>query len=107
MKVNYIEIAIPFFFLLIGIEILFAVIRKKEFYRFNDSVNDLSCGISQQILDVFLRTVIFTGYIYLYNHTRIFELSINSALNWVLCFILVDLCYYWFHRMSHEVSIIW
>jgi sterol desaturase/sphingolipid hydroxylase (fatty acid hydroxylase superfamily) len=28
-------------------------------------------------------------------------------LNWVLCFICCDLVYYWYHRMSHEVNILW
>ncbi|MCY7357816.1 MAG: sterol desaturase family protein, partial [Rudanella sp.] len=27
--------------------------------------------------------------------------------SWVLAFVLYDLCYYWAHRMSHEVNLFW
>ena len=44
---NYIALAIPVFFVLIGIEILVARHQEKDYYRFNDSINDLSMGILQ------------------------------------------------------------
>jgi hypothetical protein len=30
-----------------------------------------------------------------------------AALGWVACFLGVDLCYYWFHRLSHERNGLW
>jgi alkylglycerol monooxygenase len=107
MKIDFINIAIPFFFLLIGIEVAFNFIRKKGFYRLNDSINDLSLGISEQLIEVFLKVLFFGAYLYLYANYHIFEISVNSLIGWALCFVAVDFCYYWFHRMSHEVSIIW
>jgi alkylglycerol monooxygenase len=107
MKVDYINIAIPFFFLLIGIEIVFSLARKKGFYRLNDSINDLSLGIGEQVTEVFIRAMFLAVYVYLYTNYRVLEISLNSAVAWVICFIAVDFCYYWFHRLSHEVSIIW
>mmetsp|Transcript_41373 Transcript_41373/g.107178 ORF Transcript_41373/g.107178 Transcript_41373/m.107178 type:complete len:138 (-) Transcript_41373:947-1360(-) len=31
----------------------------------------------------------------------------DTALNWWLLFILVDFVYYWFHRFSHEINVLW
>ncbi len=104
---NYIVLAIPVFFLLIGIELVLARIVEKDYYRLADSINDLSCGIIQQILDVFLKTVLFAGYLYLFGHYRLFDLPAGLASTWVACFLGVDLLYYWFHRWSHEMNAGW
>ena len=46
---NLIALAIPFFFLLIGVELWAAKRRGVKLYRFADVVADLSCGMTQQI----------------------------------------------------------
>jgi len=104
---NYIHLAIPVFFLLIGLELALARIVEKDYYRLTDSINDLSCGIIQQVLDVFLKTVLFAGYLYLYGHYRLFTLPTRSLPTWVAGFLGVDLLYYWFHRWSHEMNAGW
>ena len=69
---NLIVLAIPVFFLLIGIELLAARILEKDAYRLSDSVSDLSCGILDQLADVFLKTLLFGGYLFLFEHYRFF-----------------------------------
>ncbi len=59
MDINYIALAIPVFLLLIGVELAFALHEKKEFYRFNDAVNDMSCGIADQVVGIFSKVLIF------------------------------------------------
>jgi alkylglycerol monooxygenase len=104
--VNYIALAIPVFFLLIGVEWLVARFQGRKLYRFNDSINDLSCGILQQVLGVFTKTVVFTGYVAVYEYTRVADIP-ATAWAWVGCFLLVDMQYYWFHRVSHESNLPW
>jgi sterol desaturase/sphingolipid hydroxylase (fatty acid hydroxylase superfamily) len=72
-----------------------------------DSVNDLSCGIVQQLLEVFLKTALFAGYLFVFERQRIATIPSTSAVGWLACFVGVDFFYYWFHRMSHEVNAIW
>jgi sterol desaturase/sphingolipid hydroxylase (fatty acid hydroxylase superfamily) len=105
--VNYIVLAIPVFFLLIGVELLVARVREKDYYRLHDALNDLSCGIVQQLLEVFLKTALFAGYVYIYQRQRLFTIGMDSATAWIACFLGVDFLYYWFHRASHEVNAIW
>lgn len=97
--------AIPVFFILIGIELLIAKMSKLSYYRFNDAITNLSCGISSQISGVFLKTATFIGYTYLYQHS-VWKIE-NTILTGILLFIGVDFFYYWFHRLAHEVSFLW
>jgi len=59
MDINYIALAIPIFLLLIGVELAFAWHEKKEFYRFNDAVNNMSCGIADQVVGISSKVLIF------------------------------------------------
>ena len=105
---SYIVLAIPVFFLLIGVELVVLRLQEKDgYYRLTDSINDLSCGTIQQLLDVFLKTALFAGYVLVYERLRVFSLPNESAAAWVACFLGVDFFYYWFHRTSHEVNAIW
>ncbi len=107
MNVNYIHLAIPVFFLLIGIELLAAWLLERDVYRLNDSINDLSCGILDQVVEVFLKTALFAGYLFLFERGRLFSIPSTSAWAWALCFLGVDGLYYWFHRWSHEANLGW
>ncbi len=107
MPVNLIVLAIPVFFLLIALELVITRLLEKDYYRFSDSINDLSTGILQQLVEVFLKTALFAGYLFLYENHRLFSLPASSAGVWIACLFGVDFLYYWFHRKSHEVNAFW
>lgn len=104
---NYIALAIPVFFLLIGVELLIGKIKRTQYYRFNDALTNLSCGITQQVGGVFLKTLLLIGYIYLYENHRLFDFPSDAWWTWVILFLGVDFFYYWFHRYAHEISLMW
>ncbi len=106
-SVNYIVLAIPVFLLLIGVELVAVRIARRDYYRLNDVVNDLSCGIVDQLLDVFMKTLLFAGYVFVFERLRVSTLPGGRAWVWVACFLGVDFFYYWFHRLSHEVNAFW
>jgi alkylglycerol monooxygenase len=105
--VSYIHLAIPVFFLLIGVELVVAHLVERHDYRLSDSVSDLSCGVLQQLAEVFLKTALFAGYAALFGSYRQLEIPLGAAWAWGLCFLGQDFLYYWFHRFSHEVSAGW
>jgi alkylglycerol monooxygenase len=107
MPVNYIVLAIPVFFALIGLELLLTRVLERDSYSLADSLSDLSCGIVQQLVEVFAKTALFAGYVFLYENVRRFEIPLSSPLAWVACFLGVDFAYYWFHRVSHRVNAVW
>lgn len=105
MKVSYIALSIPVFFLLIGIELLVGYLQKKKLYRFQDALTNINLGTGQQIIGVMVKGIFFLGYLYLYEH-RIYTFD-NVWWAWLLLFLGVDFFYYWFHRMSHEINALW
>jgi alkylglycerol monooxygenase len=105
--VDYVALAIPVFFLLIAVELVFARILERDSYRLSDSVGDLSCGLLQQVTEVFLKTAVFAAYVFVYKHFRQFSIPADAAWAWFVCFLGYDLLYYWYHRLSHEVNAGW
>jgi sterol desaturase/sphingolipid hydroxylase (fatty acid hydroxylase superfamily) len=106
--------SIPIFFLLIGLELLITRMRGLPYYRFNDAITNLSCGIGSQVTGLFMRFLTIGVYIIIYNHSPLRSITPHDpqqaviyAVTLVLLFIGVDFFYYWFHRLAHEISIIW
>ena len=104
---NYVVLAVPVFFLLIGLELVITRIQEKDYYTLTDSVADLGCGLVSQLVEVALKTSLFAGYLFLYAHARLFEIPTHSLAAWAGCLLGVDFLYYWFHRKSHEVNAFW
>ena len=97
--------AIPVFFLLIGLELLVARLRHTKLYSLPDAVTNMSCGIQQQVTGVLFKTILFTGYVWVYEH-RLWTIP-EVWWSFLLVFIGVDFFYYWFHRSTHEISVLW
>ena len=106
MKATYIAFAVPFFFLLIAVELLVARARRRQVYRLVDAIGDLGCGMAQQVALVFLATVILSTYVWVYDHLRLVTWQ-SGAAAWGVAFVGVDFFYYWWHRLSHEVNLLW
>lgn len=99
-------LAIPFFLLLMGLEYM-AVSRKgKPYFRFNDSVANISVGIAERLLDVFTVGLFYGLYDYLHRHYALLSIR-PSVWNWLQLFLATDLVWYWYHRFAHEVNLFW
>lgn len=106
METNYIALSVPVFFVLIGLELAWSAWKGYGLYTLSDSITNISCGIGQQLTGILFKTALFFLYYWLYEHARIFSIP-SSGFWWIALFILVDFCYYWFHRMGHEINAIW
>jgi sterol desaturase/sphingolipid hydroxylase (fatty acid hydroxylase superfamily)/poly(3-hydroxybutyrate) depolymerase len=105
-----IALAVPFFFVFIGLELLLAKRRGVSVYRFTDTLTDLSCGITSQVSLIFWTATQLAIYAWVYEHAKLVNLSPGWGrpwLPWVVAFVGVDLLYYWWHRLSHEVNFLW
>jgi sterol desaturase/sphingolipid hydroxylase (fatty acid hydroxylase superfamily) len=106
MPVNLIVLAIPVFFLLIGLELVITRVQEKDYYSLSDSISDIGTGLLSQLFEVFVKTALFAGYLFVHER-RVTTLDAGSPVVWVLGFVAVDFLYYWFHRMSHGVNAFW
>jgi len=106
MRASYIALAVPFFFLLIGVELVVARARRRRVYRLADALGDIGCGMIQQVALVFLAGSVIAGYTYVHEHLRVVTWGSASA-EWAVAFVGVDFLYYWWHRSSHGVNLLW
>jgi sterol desaturase/sphingolipid hydroxylase (fatty acid hydroxylase superfamily) len=104
---SLIALAIPFFVLLMGVEWAVARLRGQRVYRLADVVGDMGCGILQQVGGLFLGVLVSGIYVAVYTDYRLVSLPASSWTTWVLAFLAVDVAYYWWHRLSHEVNFLW
>lgn len=106
MNPNPIVLSIPIFFILIGVEIVVERLTHRKLYRLPDSIANLSCGITSQLSGIFFRVLAVGVYEIIFSNFAIIHLERNW-LYWTALFFLVDLGYYWAHRMSHEINLFW
>lgn len=99
--------AIPFFFLLIFVELVWGILRGNNTYRLNDSINSISMGSLSSLQALVILG--FSGSIYevIVARYQLAQLPSDAPLVWVSCFVLYDLAYYWKHRLGHEVALFW
>ena len=114
--------AIPGFILLIVTE-FFLYYKKqhtvdKKFYK--DAAASLQLGIGSTIIDLAMKAIAI-GYLLWFYQFRIFKNlgpdTVSEFANWqwhkthwyawVLLFFALDFMFYWYHRMAHEIRILW
>lgn len=106
MNINPVILSIPIYFLLIGIELMIQFFSKKHIYRLNDAVTNISCGITQQVTGAFIKVFTIAAFLFVSENWALMDIPVTW---WsiVLLVLGVDLCYYWAHRMSHEINLFW
>lgn len=106
MNFNPVIIAIPIYFLLIGIELVVQWVTSKKLYRLNDAITNISCGITQQLTGIFLKVLGIGAYTIVFEHLAISQIP-STWWSYFILFIGADFFYYWAHRMSHEINLFW
>ncbi len=128
---HVIQGAIPLFFACILLELLWSQWTGRRISRLNDALSDLSCGVLSQLVGIFDKALTLGAFIWVGKHLRLQQLggflpewpnrpavlagdgplpwTVDgpALLAWGVAFVLVDFCYYWSHRMSHEVNLLW
>ena len=107
LSLDPIGLAVPVFFALIGAELFFAHRRHRDVYGVLDAISCMATGIGNQVSGVFVGGLAYALYDGLVEQVALVRLPAGSALTWVLCFVLVDFIYYWWHRASHRINVLW
>ncbi|WP_339513879.1 sterol desaturase family protein [Pseudomonas sp. RL_15y_Pfl2_60] len=104
---NYILYAVPFFFVLIALELLADKWRGVRTYNLSDSINSMSAGVLSTTVGLVTKVVGLLTYTLAWEHFGQFELAADSLWVWLFAFVMYDFCYYWNHRLGHERSVLW
>jgi sterol desaturase/sphingolipid hydroxylase (fatty acid hydroxylase superfamily) len=101
--------AVPFFVLLLLVEALtYRHLRSDGLvgYELQDTRTSLLMGTGNVVVNVLWKLAVVAVYAALYELTPL-RLDAGDWWVWVLLFLLDDLAYYWFHRVSHESRVFW
>ena len=107
MAVDPIFYALPVFFGSILVEAACARVLGKPAYNLQDALTSMNLGTLSQIVGAFAKVLTIGIYalIYRYFSARLWPES--GLLAWGAALLMYDFCYYWLHRMGHEVGILW
>ncbi|HTN16762.1 MAG TPA: sterol desaturase family protein [Chitinophagaceae bacterium] len=106
MQLNIIAFAVPLFLSLMGLEYYYSRRKGREVYHFQDFITNISIGVGERLADLFTTGIFFFVFQYIYEHWRIFTLEAGWW-QWLVLFIFTDFIWYWYHRLGHEVNILW
>ncbi|SFZ74728.1 sterol desaturase family protein [Chitinimonas taiwanensis] len=104
---NPIVYAAPVFIALILIELALGWRRQANTYRITDTVSSIGLGVLSQVVGLFTKLFLVGIYTLVWQHAALFELPQNAWWVWALALLAYDFCYYWLHRMGHEINILW
>ena len=99
--------AIPFFMLLVGIEFVYGLIKKENNYRINDALASMSLGLISRFVPLLGLGFQYVVYTYVAEEFNLSLLNSTETWVWVTAFFMYDLCYYWMHRLHHEIKVFW
>ena len=98
-------IASPIYIAVILLEIVISNYRGQKVYTLRETLENFYLSLLNGGLDLLIRG----GYLLLLE--RVYSLKIfsfeNNILYWVALFILLDLAFYWLHRLEHFSRIFW
>jgi len=107
IKINYLAFAIPAFFLFLYMEYKLSIALKKEdVYKFESSISNVSIGIAERLLDLFVAASFYSVFAWVYTNYALFNIP-NVWWVWVVLILATDLVWYWYHRLGHEVNFLW
>lgn len=104
---NYAAFAIPAFFLFAGLEYFIACLNHRQhLFRFDSSVANVSIGVAERLLNLFLTASFYSIFEYIYQHFALWPIP-NTWWVWIILILATDLVWYWYHRLGHEVNLFW
>lgn len=105
---NPVLFAIPVFLLSIAVELFINYKERTDYYESKDSWACISMGLGSAVLDILGKSLFFLVFTYCYNQFGFFkELLAYSFLGYVILFFAEDFSFYWHHRLSHQIRLLW
>ncbi len=99
----------PAFLLLMALEWTVGRWRGVRPFRLADAVSSISLGMLSQTSAVFTVLLRVGLYTLAWEHLALWRNDgfWTAWYGWLLALLLYDFCYYWLHRMGHEVAVLW
>jgi alkylglycerol monooxygenase len=106
-QLNLAAFIIPAFFIFLALEYLLAVKKgKDQLFTYEDTVANITIGIAERLLNLFITGSFYGLYYYIYEHYALLNIP-NGWPVWITLLLATDLIWYWYHRLGHEINIMW
>ena len=113
---EYVIIAatIVFYFCVLTVEFLVSKLLRKHNYGAYDSATNLSLYVGSLVIDLIWVPIVFLVFTWAHSHSItklgyqwwLFQ-GTTPTWHWLALLVADDFCYYWFHRTSHRVWLLW
>lgn len=104
---DYYKEVIPLFFVTVFMEQVIRYYQNKPVFKLNDTISNVSHGILMDISKIPFKGAEVWLYAWIYRNYHVISLPWDSPWTWLLAWILTDFCFYWMHRITHQVNILW
>ncbi|KAK2147365.1 hypothetical protein LSH36_556g00045 [Paralvinella palmiformis] len=88
-------------------EIVLLIIQRKKLPRWNDGLTSICCLMMLVIPIALLGNIELQLYAWIYDNYRLVDLPWDSTFTWICGVLAADLGFYVWHRMAHEINLIW
>jgi sterol desaturase/sphingolipid hydroxylase (fatty acid hydroxylase superfamily) len=97
--------SMPFFILVIGLEILLSNYHHRKLYNWKETATNFSLSLANGGLDLLVRG----GYLLVLSHAwdyQLFQIG-NKIVYWAVLLLSIDFLMYWLHRLEHYCRLFW
>lgn len=98
--------AIPLFVLLILVELFLDSKEKLQIYHPKEAWASIAMGAGSVVINLFTKFVYFVAFTYLYENFSLWQLGFEWWV-WLIAFFADDFSFYWHHRLSHQIRLLW
>jgi sterol desaturase/sphingolipid hydroxylase (fatty acid hydroxylase superfamily) len=102
---NLMQYAIPLIALLMVVEFIIITFIHQKHYEKRDFLASASIGLGNVVVSALFKVIMFTMVLFFYNLVP-WKMP-HTWWSYLSCFIILDLCRYWAHRISHEQRFWW
>ncbi|KAG8200881.1 hypothetical protein JTE90_015785 [Oedothorax gibbosus] len=104
---DYYKEVVPLFLVTVLIEQVVRYYQNKPIWRITETMSNTYHGFLMDLSKIPFKGAEVWVYAWIYKNYRIVDLPWDSPWTWIACWFATDFCYYWMHRMIHQVNILW
>src|SRR5689334_7784681 len=98
--------SIPVFLLMVALEAAYSSWKRLDAYDRRDAFASLTLGVGNVVISVTTKAG-WLALFYVVYRFHLFDLDPSVWWVWALAVIGEDFCFYWYHRSSHRVRMLW
>lgn len=102
-----IQVVLPIFFVAVVVEAAWAHWSSRALYRARDTGVSMLMLLGSIVIEVLPKLGLIALMIEIHQWSPLRDVVGRQAWAWILLFFLDDFTYYWFHRLNHEVRLLW